>query len=345
MEGKGGARVIYVTVALFAEARPIIDRFRLKKATLQPAGKFQTFAGDGMALIVSGTGALAAAVATAALLSARPPEEDDVFLNIGLCGAVDPGLRIGQAVLAHKIVHRETGRAYYPDVLVRHPFREAAVETVPRVVRRVSARTADAVDMEAAGCFEAALAFLPPHRLAFVKIVSDRVEVGGREADHGETRDKSADKRAAADGDGAPVEERLPREQTGEFFAAERVAELIEACLDDLENWLFQWAVSGKTSRDGRSEIDGAESRLPGAPPHREEEQLVAFVSDRLRLTETMRCELRRLVRHYRLKTGRVPTWLLDRTDPPPESKREVKLRFEQIRKELLSSSFFAYLH
>jgi len=323
-------RVIYVTVALFAEAKPIVDRFRLKKTAIQPAGKFQTFAGDGMALVVGGTGALAAAVATAALLSARPPEEGDVFLNIGLCGAVDPGLEVRQAILAHKIVHRETGRAYYPDVLVRHPFREAVVETVPRVVRRVPARTADAVDMEAAGCFEAASAFLPPHRLAFVKIVSDRVEVGDGEVEHGGPCDGSADRRAAVGGNG---------------MTAERVAELVEACLDDLEDWLFQWAVSGKTALDGRPTVDGAESRPPSAPPDRDEEQLVALVGDRLRLTETMRCELRRLVRHYRLRTGRLPTWLLDRTDPPPNSKQEVKARFEQIRNEFLSSAFFASLH
>lgn len=166
----------YIYTALYCEAKPLIEHFRLKKEP--QATKYQLFAGDGIRLVVGGTGALRAAAATAYLLARHGANERDLFLNIGACGAARDGWPCGQAVFCHKVIHRDTGRAYYPDVLVRHPLREGVLETFSRpVTRNMRGETSgDVVDMEGAGCFEAASAFLPPHRIGVVKIVTDDLD-------------------------------------------------------------------------------------------------------------------------------------------------------------------------
>jgi len=310
--------LIYVTTALFAEAKPIIEHFRLAK-TESPAGKYQMFANDEMTLIVSGTGALSAAAATATMLAAGRPKSRDLFANVGLCGAVRPELERGEAVLCHKIVHRCTGRAYYPDMLIPHPLREAVLETRADVAkvertnggcepgssvtgadesganRKEANETGsyrsggnesfigDVVDMEGAGCYEAASAYLSPHQLLFVKIVSDHLD---------------AARLTPGDVSGlirknAPVIERL-----------------FEQCMDMLA---FR--------QDALDE---------------EDERLLELVCTRLRLSATMRHELLRMARTYKMNTGRNLSFLLELSEPPPASKQEGKIRFAQIRERLV---------
>lgn len=165
--------LLFILTALHAEAKPIIQKLRLKK-TGDVSG-IQLYAGKQAALAVSGTGPLKAAVAGAVLLSRHAAAERDLFLNIGVCGAANESLSIGQTVLCHKIIHHDSGRTYYPDMVYRHPFREGVLETFSRPVGRdmLGAVTGDVVDMEGAGAYEAAGAFLPPDRILCVKIVSD----------------------------------------------------------------------------------------------------------------------------------------------------------------------------
>jgi nucleoside phosphorylase len=169
----GEIPLLFILTALHAEAKPIIRKLRLKKT--EDVSGIQLYAGERAALAVSGTGPLKAAVAGAVLLSRHAAAERDLFLNIGVCGAADESLSIGHTILCHKIIHHDSGRTYYPDILYRHPFREGVLETFSRPVGRdmLGSVTGDVVDMEAAGCFEAAGAFLPPDRVLCVKIVSD----------------------------------------------------------------------------------------------------------------------------------------------------------------------------
>ena len=315
--------MIYVTTALFAEAKPIIEHFRLAK-TESPAGKYQMFANDEMTLIVSGTGALSAAAATATMLAAGLPKSRDLFANVGLCGAVRPELELGEAVLCRKIVHRCTGRAYYPDMLIPHTLREAVLETRADVAK--AERTADGgepgssatgedesggnkfgasrtgaietdadravgnetfigdvVDMEGAGCYEAASAYLSPHQLLFVKIVSDHLD---------------AARLTPGDVSGL-IRQNLPV-----------IERLFEQCLGMLA---FR--------QDALDE---------------EDERLLELVCARLRLSATMRHELYRMARTYKMNTGRNLSFLLELSEPPPASKQEGKIRFAQIRERLV---------
>lgn len=163
----------YVLTALFAEAKPIIEHFRLKRQEHSP-GKVPFFLGEQIRLAVSGPGPLPAAVAAACLFTDRPPRPEDAFFNIGICGTADPDIPSGTPVFAHKIMDAVTKRNYYPDLLVDHGLKEGVVETFPAPVRAGSAdMRGEFADMEAAACMEAAARFLAPHQIAVVKIVSD----------------------------------------------------------------------------------------------------------------------------------------------------------------------------
>lgn len=159
--------MLYLITALSCEASPFLAPLRLKRAPSQV--NFPVFFGEDAALIVSGTGGPSAAAAAAHLLTLRPPAEDSLLFNVGVCGG-EPSLSPGSLFLCNRIVDASTGRAYYPDLLFSHPFSEQAVASHPQVV---SAGAAPLWDMEAAALYESARRFLSPHQLAFFKVVSD----------------------------------------------------------------------------------------------------------------------------------------------------------------------------
>jgi adenosylhomocysteine nucleosidase len=277
--------MFFLSVALFAEARPLIRHFRLKR--VHAPGRFQRFAGDGIRLVVSGTGSLSAAVATAHLLTDGRAGEGDTFFNIGLCGAVDGDFTLGQTVLCHKIVDHGTKRAYYPDILVRHGLRETVLETFSHPVRRENipcGTEGHVADMEGAGCFVAASAFLPPHRLYFLKIVSDFLET--------------------------------------DTLSSASVSRFMENAIPHLESLMH-----------ARASI-----AVPGDRPLFDQDDLalLQLADERLRLTETMRHQLRRYAAQYKIRTRRNLSCLSDLLNVTVQSKPERKKRFERLKQRLL---------
>jgi len=170
--------VFYIVTAYHAEARPVIEYFNLKKVVKN--SRFQIFAGSDVVLIESGPGIVASACAASFLLSEFKAEDKDAILNIGIAGAKNADLKIGDAVLCHKIIYHDTGRAFYPDILVKHAMKEGVLETFDFPVAKEdlpeNSIEGDMVDMEGAGFFEAASFFMPPHKIHCIKVVSDYLE-------------------------------------------------------------------------------------------------------------------------------------------------------------------------
>ncbi|NLO82447.1 MAG: hypothetical protein GX094_05230 [Clostridiales bacterium] len=172
--------MIYVVAALPWEARPIVERHKLKRD--DGCKFFPLFKGNGMYLIVSGIGKMASAIATTYLLAGVNTDQGVAIVNIGVCGAASQKHSIGTPVLIHRIVDYETGREYYPDILLEHPFVEGSIATHNRLVRQKDVDSgqiqlcADFVDMEASGFFQAASKFLSPHQIYIIKIIGDYLE-------------------------------------------------------------------------------------------------------------------------------------------------------------------------
>ncbi len=170
---------VLLAIALHAEARPVIERFRLKQ---DASSGLPVFRRDEIRLTVTGTGSMKSAIATTCLLARVERDEDTVLFNLGIAGHTQQAekgpVSVGDRFLANKITERSTGRSFFPDLLARTPLAESVVTTVERPLDRADAGTVEPglADMEAAGFYQAAATFLPPHRIGCVKVVSDHLE-------------------------------------------------------------------------------------------------------------------------------------------------------------------------
>lgn len=110
-----------------------------------------------MPVRVGGMGAAAAARAGAAIAAARPR----AILAVGFCGALDPGLAVGDLVAAEHVVDEATGERFPadPGLLAAAPGRRGVLVSARRIARTPEARArlrGTAVDLESAALARAA---------------------------------------------------------------------------------------------------------------------------------------------------------------------------------------------
>lgn len=154
----------YFITALDAEARPLIEHYRLKRITPLPYTLYQ---GEDTVLLVTGMGKINALMALSAFLGWKIPTDEDILMNIGVCGA-PISYKIGEVLLIHQIIDQD--RCYYPDILYPHLMKETSLICVDAPQSHTSEFP---VDMESASIFKAASRFFKLHQMAFIKIVSD----------------------------------------------------------------------------------------------------------------------------------------------------------------------------
>ncbi|MFZ2889700.1 hypothetical protein [Sulfuricurvum sp.] len=154
----------YLITALDAEARAIIEHYRLKRITPLP---HTLYAGNNILLLVTGMGKINPLMAISAMLGWRIPQRNDIVINIGICGAPSE-YAIQEALLVHQIIDHE--KRYYPDILYPHTLRETSLICVDTPQYSPSKFP---VDMESSAVFKAASKFFKLHQMAFLKIVSD----------------------------------------------------------------------------------------------------------------------------------------------------------------------------
>lgn len=175
--------MLYISTALYCEAKPLISHYQLKKS--DRFSKFQVFVSDDITLIITGVGEIAASVAIACVCSINPPKEGDFYLSFGTCAASSNELIKGEIYLLNKIIQQSTGHTLYPDVLLKHSFLEMQGVTGGNLLRgeleirkiRENLLSKDdslfLYDMESAASYISASYFFQTHQMAFLRIVSD----------------------------------------------------------------------------------------------------------------------------------------------------------------------------
>lgn len=169
--------MIYIACAMYPEAAPFIRRFACKKNDSFRSG--QVFRGDEAVVILTGTSPVPAAIALTEALALLPPSDTDCFANAGLCGCSDSTVEPGTVFLIHSITEDSTGRTFYPDILYRHEFPQAALTTYA-AVKTAPDSGAFLFDLEAAGLYQAAIPYFPADRMWYFKIVSDHGTDSGK---------------------------------------------------------------------------------------------------------------------------------------------------------------------
>ena len=164
---------LHVVTALMPEARPLVKHFALKG---QDGGPFRRFSGDGVELVVSGIGKVAAAAATAHLAAEAGSEPGTIWLNVGVVGHCSRP--VGQALLAGRVLDVGSGEGFYPPLLFEPPVPVDTVRTVDRP--ELDFPDDHAYDMEASGFVATALRFASAEVVHCLKVVSDGPGDGAR---------------------------------------------------------------------------------------------------------------------------------------------------------------------
>lgn len=166
--------MIYIFSAFYAEAKNIIDHYGLKKEKSPEMVRFDVFANESIRLVITGVGEINAAAAVSNIGGAYGISPDDEILNVGCGAGFSSDICLGSIFLGNKLTEQMTGRTFYPDMLMNANFRECEIVTVARVLNE----GCDSVvyDMEAAAVYQAAAFFVGPHRMHFIKLVSDAGE-------------------------------------------------------------------------------------------------------------------------------------------------------------------------
>ena len=166
--------MIYIFSAFYAEAKNIIDHYGLKKEKSPEMVRFDVFANESIRLVITGIGEINAAAAVSNIGGAYGISPDDEILNVGCGAGFSSDICLGSIFLGNKLTEPMTGRTFYPDMLMKANFRECEIVTVARVLNE----GCDSVvyDMEATAVYQAAAFFVGPHRMHFIKLVSDAGE-------------------------------------------------------------------------------------------------------------------------------------------------------------------------
>ncbi|RUM67087.1 MAG: hypothetical protein DSZ06_02010 [Sulfurospirillum sp.] len=156
--------MIYVVVALMAEASFLIDKFSLKKSVSKPFAIYKNY---DILMIVSGVGTINSAIATSFLLSNHPAPKK--IINFGIAGS-NSHIKVGEIKRVKKIVDLCSNRVYHLHC------GEASISTVPKEIDNPNKIKTDLVDMESSGFYLSAKKFIDENKIEIYKIVSDHFE-------------------------------------------------------------------------------------------------------------------------------------------------------------------------
>lgn len=159
--------MIHILTALACEARPLIARFGMEP--IPAARPFRVFEGEGIALIVSGMGKLAAAAAVGFGYAYGDGGRNQAWLNVGVGGCADRP--IGQGVLAHRVTDEATGRSWFPGLAFEFPCPSETIRTVDRP--ETDFADSSVYEMEASGFCSAAGRLTTAELVHCYKVVSD----------------------------------------------------------------------------------------------------------------------------------------------------------------------------
>lgn len=162
--------MIYIVCALYIEAKPLIEKYNLKKDNSYT--KFQIFSNDSIKVVLSGVGKIKSAIALTYLMSNEKNDKNSYIINIGYVGTTLDNVKLGDIFIPNKIISETNKKNYYLDMLYKHNFLEGTLHTYDEILYE-NRDSVEYVDMEAYGFYEAAACFFKRDRIFILKIVSD----------------------------------------------------------------------------------------------------------------------------------------------------------------------------
>ena len=158
--------------ALKAEANPLIESYGLIN---DPDTHLYT--GENISLMVTGVGKPKTESRIQSLFSQYSDFKDTVVINIGIAGGNPNETNVGELYRVNAIYDEDTGQSFFPDILLKHSLIELSLVTVSKGITENRDIYRGLVDMEGSAIFQLLSKQVPPHRLVFLKVVSDHMDV------------------------------------------------------------------------------------------------------------------------------------------------------------------------
>jgi purine-nucleoside phosphorylase len=156
--------MIYVVVALMAEANVLIDRLNLQKSSSKP---FSIYKNQNILILVSGIGSINSSIATSYLLSKHHTPKK--IINFGIAGS-HSNIKVGELKRVKKIVDLCSNKIYHLHC------GEVSISTNPKEIDNPNKIKTDLADMESSGFYLAAKKFIDERKIEIYKIASDHFE-------------------------------------------------------------------------------------------------------------------------------------------------------------------------
>lgn len=153
--------MIYMVVALKPEVQAFVDFYKLKKEKLL---HYTIFTNSYMIIILSGIGVDNARLATQTLINQFDISDDDIYINIGICGTNEK-YEIGALLEIGKISYQELFYSFKDDKKKIVCLDEEATTDLH-----------DIVDMESYGFYDAVVHNPAIKKFYIFKVVSDHFE-------------------------------------------------------------------------------------------------------------------------------------------------------------------------
>jgi len=158
---------IFIYTALPCEAKPLVERFSLKKnVTVQP---FAVYLNHDICLTVTGIGKSAMAAGVAYTQALFASVEHPVIVNIGIAGHKDHPL--GCLFLIDKIIDVDSQKSYYPSLIFTLPCATGSIQTSSKP--QLNYDPPHLSDMEASAFYETAVRFSSNELILCLKVISD----------------------------------------------------------------------------------------------------------------------------------------------------------------------------
>lgn len=158
---------VFIFTALPCEAKPLVNRFKLKKQAEIQA--FAVYSNDEICLTVTGLGKTAMAAGVAYTQALINHVEKPIMLNVGVAGHKDH--EIGDIFAVEKITDNDSGRHYYPPLVAKLPCTTESIITSS--VPQLEYRQHGLYDMEASAFYETASRFTTSELVQCIKVISD----------------------------------------------------------------------------------------------------------------------------------------------------------------------------
>lgn len=329
--------MIFMTVAMLSEGRPIIKKKGMKRVAQETM--YQIFTCDSTCLIVTGVGGTKAMMATMYMLTRFHAKKTDFLISIGICALIYPvgGFKEyeGRIFVARSIRNFDIHRFFYPDMIHSTPFDEADLVTVQSVYEK------DSVDplYSPADKMQTADQTIPENKILKTSFQMIGIDVpDGFQGDDPVTVSNPSPVPVLVD-----MEASFVYEATVSFIYAHHVFLLKIVSDDGDSDRLTKQHINDLVANHERTisefidRLDALEEKNSGFIKSDSQEQMfLDRIKTDLQLTFYQQNELQQLARYFSLRKKTLITILQTIPQIKVKTKKEGREQYEQLRKLLM---------